>query len=174
MPCTTAGGPPIVTHVLFETAGASATMQSNNSSFTVSAGSNTPPFGWLDYAKNAADGTTTVPPGGTLSLAGWSADQQDGSPVSKVQLAIDGAVIGNAVLGDSRPDVATAYNDSRFTQSGWHLDYVVPGTLAGGPHTVTAVAFDSAGATATMRSNNSSFTVSGGASIKSLKHIIFM
>ena len=179
VPNTLAAGSHSVSAIAFDSAGASTLLPvGQNNTFTVTTGgSNTPPFGWLDYARNAANGTTTVAPGGTLSVVGWAADKEDGAPVAKVQISIDGSLIGNAVLGDPRPDVANALNNPAYTNSGWHLNYTVPATLAAGTHNVTAVAFDSAGASTTLSigQNGSNFTVSsGGGDITSLKHIIFM
>src|SRR5207237_2287778 len=76
--------------------------------------------------------------------------QEDGAPVSRVQVRIDGVAVGNATLGFSRPDVASAYGDNRYTNSGWRFSYNVA-SLALGTHTVTAVAFDSAGVSTVLR-----------------------
>ena len=152
VPLATATGSHTVTAVGFDSSGASASLASS-ASFTVV---NALPFGWLDNALNAANGTGSVAQGGTLSIVGWAVDVHDGAPVSKVQVFIDGSLIGNATLGDPRPDVASAFSNPAYTNSGWHLSYQVPNTLSVGQHTVTAVAFNSA---------NASATIGGGATI---------
>src|SRR5438105_9022716 len=79
------------------------------------------------------------------AVSGWAADNEDGSPVAKVEIRIDGTAVGNATLGFSRQDVADALNGLQYADSGvrcsLHIDKLAPGT-----HTVTAVAFDSIGA----------------------------
>ena len=110
---------------------------------------NTPPFGHLDEALNPANNSSTMAQNTTMIVAGWAADQQDGSPLTKVEIRIDGNSVGNATLGYSRPDVASAYGNSSFTNSGFQMMYNI-GTLASGTHTVTAVAYDSNGATTTL------------------------
>ena len=68
--------------------------------------------------------------------------------MAKVVVLIDGAPVGNATLGLSRPDVAAAFNDPRYTNSGYSFTYNV-GALAIGTHSVSTVAYDSAGASTT-------------------------
>jgi len=138
-----------VTAVAFDSAGVSTALRGSKA-ITVSAATNTPPFGWIDGAVNASDRTTTIPQNGTLAASGWAADQEDGSPVARVEVRIDGTTVGTAALGRSRPDVASAYNDPRYTNSGWSFSYNI-GTLAAGMHTVTAAAFDSSGASSTLQ-----------------------
>jgi hypothetical protein len=60
-----------------------------------------------------------------------------------VQVLIDGAALGTATLGQSRPDV-TAYPNS-----GWS-GYFSAATLSTGTHTVTTIATDSTGLTTTL------------------------
>ena len=61
---------------------------------------------------------------------------------SQVQILIDGAALGNATLGGSRPDVATALNNAAYTNSGWTFTYAAS-SFSVGAHTVTVVATDS-------------------------------
>src|SRR5437016_1702007 len=93
-----------------------------------------------------------------LRVRGWSADKEDGAPVMRVTILIDGNAVGNATVGLSRPDVAAAYNEPRYTNSGWFLDYNV-NSLSVGNHGAVAVAYDSQGAT-TLLGGPSAFTVS--------------
>src|SRR5205807_2493290 len=92
-----------------------------------------------------SNGSTTIAQYAMLMVAGWSADREDGAPVSRVQILIDGKVVGNATLGGARPDVASFYGDTRYTNSGFNFSYNIGG-MATGAHTVNAVATDSAGA----------------------------
>jgi hypothetical protein len=100
------------------------------------------PFGSLDSVLGVTTGTTTIPQLSTLRTTGWAADKEDGAPVSKVQISVDGVVAGNASLGLARPDVAVA--DPRYLNSGWSFDYNI-GSLSTGLHTIVAIAFDSKG-----------------------------
>ena len=125
---------------------------------TVTVSTNNPPFGYLEQAVNQANGTSTIPQSGTLYVNGWAADQEDKAPVAKVQVKIDGTVVGNATLGQARPDVASALGSSAYTNSGWTFSYNI-GSMAPGTHTVTVVATDSNGASTTL-TNSPTFTVS--------------
>src|SRR6185503_6197156 len=55
--------------------------------------------------------------------------------------------LGNATLGFPRQDVANAFNDPRFANSGWNFSYNI-GSMSTGSHTITAVAYDSEGSSA--------------------------
>ena len=142
-----------VTAVALDSAGVSTVLRGAKT-ITVAPAANTAPFGWIDGAVNASNGSTTIPQNGTLAASGWAADQQDGAPVARVQILVDGAAVGNAILGISRPDVASAYGDTRYTNSGWKFSFNI-GNLALGTHTITAVGIDSAGLAATLRGSKS-------------------
>jgi hypothetical protein len=133
-----------VTAVAYDKTGASTTIGSLQISVSASAPTNTPPFGSLDWALGASTNSSTVPQGTNLVVSGWAADKEDGAPVGHVAILIDNVVIGNATLGGSRADVAGYFNNSSYTGSGYQLTYNI-GSLASGAHTVTAVAYDSAG-----------------------------
>jgi hypothetical protein len=75
-------------------------------------------------------------------VEGWAADRIDGAPLSNVKVYIDGNLVGTPTLGLTRPDVATAYNDAAFTDSGYTLTYPAA-SLSLGSHSVTVVAIDS-------------------------------
>src|SRR6185437_3345711 len=154
---TLAQGAHQVTAVAWDSQGASATLPGHNGAGTITVTSaNTPPFGYMDYAHKNSDTTTTIPQNGTLVVGGWAADQEDGSPVAQVTIYIDGNGIGNARLGESRPDLG-----ARYSQGGWSFAYNV-GTMAPGTHHVTAVAFDSQGASTTLPSYNGAGTITIG------------
>jgi hypothetical protein len=148
-----APGSHTVTAVAFDSAGANTTLTPYNGAGPITVTTDSPPFGYLDQAVNASNGSTTLPQGSNLNASGWAADFEDGSPVARVEIRIDGLRVGNATLGGSRPDVASAWHDPRYTNSGWSFTYNI-GNLALGSHTVTAVAFDSAGASTTLTPYN--------------------
>src|SRR5437764_14589339 len=101
------------------------------------------------------------PQGDTLFVGVWTLSLHDALPIAKVQVFLDGTLIGNATLGLSRQDVASYFNRSDWGNSGWSLNYNV-GNLAAGSHTITAVAYDSRGATAQLGNNGGNvFTVTG-------------
>src|SRR5437660_779164 len=83
---------------------------------TITVTANTPPMGHLEQVAGS-NGSTTLAQNTTLTVAGWTADQEDGAPVSHVQIQIDGQAVGNATLGGARPDVAAYFGDSRYTNS---------------------------------------------------------
>ncbi|MDB6166581.1 MAG: repeat-associated core domain protein, partial [Lacunisphaera sp.] len=100
--------------------------------------SDEPPFGAFDYA----DGSVSA--GQNFSGNGWAADNEMGAPVSRVDILIDGSDVGDASLGDNRPDVSSAYGRGDFQYSGWHFSYNTGG-LSVGSHVVEMVARDNAG-----------------------------
>jgi hypothetical protein len=129
-----------VTAVAFDTVGRSAEL---GGAKTITVASNLPPFGWMDEAKDAADGDAAIPQNGNLFVRGWAVDNEDAAPVTRVEIRIDGVAVGNATLGSARQDIANAYGRQDFLASGWSLNVNI-GNLSLGQHTVTAVAFDSA------------------------------
>ncbi len=164
-----------VTAVATDSAGATATLSSYNGTGPITVvSSNTPPFGYLELI-NGHTGTQSMAQGSTMQVSGWAADKEDGSPVKSVQILIDGAAVGNATLGGSRPDVASAFGDSRYSSSGWSFSYNTS-SLSAGSHTVTAVATDSAGASTTLSSYQGTgpITITSSGSVQSIAHVFFM
>ena len=141
---------------------------------TVTTASTDTPFGYLDSNLGTTN-TTTVPQNTSLLASGWAADKVDGAPVAKVVILVDNQPVANAVLGYSRPDIAKAYNDTRYTNSGWEKAYNI-GNLAPGTHTLAAVAYNKAGASRRLQNSSGagSFVVPGNQSLSSIKHIIFV
>lgn len=111
---------------------------------------NTPPEGWLDSA------TSSVPVYGSLTVAGWAADNEMGAPVTRVDVLIDGVDVADAGLGGYRQDVANVSGRSDYLYSGFSKTVSV-GNLSVGSHTVSVRAVDNKGATTTLGS--ASFTV---------------
>ena len=70
---------------------------------------------------------------GTRRISGWVLD---GNGVVQLDVLLDGKVIGQAVYGDPRPDVAAVYPQYGNPNSGFHFDLDVS-TLAYGQHTIT-------------------------------------
>jgi PKD repeat protein len=166
-----------ISAIAYDSQGAVTTLPISHSganTFTVTG--DTAPFGFIDDAVNSTNGSTTVPQNGVVHIRGWAADKEDGSPVTRVQVLLDGASIGNATLGFSRPDVANTFGDSRYTNSGWVLDYNVGGAAVG-MHTVSAIAYDSQGAVASLpisHTGANTFTVTTAGSASSISHVLFM
>jgi hypothetical protein len=114
------------------------------------------PVGNLEEAVDAATGSSTIPSTHTLFVSGWVADPVDGSPMSNVQVLIDGNSVGTPTLGISRPDVASASSNPSYGLSGFDLSYPASSLVAGN-HVVTVTATDSGGLTTTL--NTVDFTV---------------
>lgn len=105
--------------------------------------------GWLDSAANPADGSSTFAQGAMLSASGWAIAPGDNASASKVQILIDGTPLGNATLGGSRPDVATAFGNANYANSGWTFSGSI-GSPSAGLHALSVVAFDNAFFSATI------------------------
>jgi hypothetical protein len=74
----------------------------------------------------------------TPTFSGWAVD--DVSPIRRIDILIDGKVIGSTTTSQSRPDVCAAYpNRSNCPYVGWKFN---PNTrfLTNGVHTLTAIA----------------------------------
>jgi hypothetical protein len=83
-------------------------------------------------------------------FGGWALDNN--GPISGVQIAIDGALLGSAEYGGSRPDVcATAGNHSGCPNVGWNA-FVDTGTLSNGNHTLAVTAITPQGQSSTVTS----------------------
>ena len=128
-----------------------------------------PPVGSLEAAIDSKTGSSTIPQADSLLVAGWVADPTDGSPLSNVKVYIDGTSIGTPTLDLPRPDVAAAYNNAAYTNSGYQLVYSVA-SLTPGTHAVTVVAIDSGGRSTTL--GPLTITVTGGSPAGSLEAAI--
>lgn len=87
-------------------------------------------------------GSSDGPFSGFARFGGWAVDTA-ASPISAVNIFVDGAAFGNAAYGASRPDVCAIYTTAAGCPDvGWN--YLLDTTLlANGPHVlqVTAVSF---------------------------------
>jgi hypothetical protein len=126
-----------ITVVGFDSAALAGTL-TNTATLNVTA--NRLPFGFLENGPAAAVQNTNV------TVSGWAADWEDGTPIAQVQIMMDGSPVGNATLGIARPDVSNAFGNPRFANAGWIFTFNI-GPLTVGNHTITAVAHDSLGAT---------------------------
>jgi RHS repeat-associated protein len=143
-----------VTAVAFDSAEASAVLGAGQSiTVTASSGSGNPPTGYTDVAVDPGDNDATLVQGTTLFVAGWACDPETGAPVSRVEVTMDGVVVGTATLGGERPDVAAVLG-SQCLYSGWTWTGNIRSVDIGG-HTVTAVAFDPGGAAAVLGAGQS-------------------
>jgi hypothetical protein len=106
------------------------------------------PVGNLELAIDATTHSTTVSKSDTLFVSGWAADYQSNGAVSTVTVYIDGTSVGNATLGVSRPDVASAYSNPSWGTTGYNLA-VSASSLSTGPHSVTTKATDAIGLSTT-------------------------
>ena len=127
------------TAVVTDTAGLTTTL--NPLSFTVTA-VYYPPVGNLEQAIDATTSASTVQQPDQLFVSGWAGDPQDGSPLSNVQVYIDGNAAGSVTTGVARPDV------SAYTNSGYTF-YYNSSSIAAGSHSVTVVAVNSKGLSTT-------------------------
>jgi hypothetical protein len=107
----------------------------------------TPPFGQIDSAVDSVTKSTTVAQSDSVVMKGWAADLIDGAPLSNVTAYIDGNPVGTPTLGIARPDVAAAQG-AAYLDSGFTFTYSVA-ALSLGSHTVTVIAIDSGGRSAT-------------------------
>ena len=82
------------------------------------------------YLDSPVSGTNLT---GIQNVSGWFLD---GSGVQSIEVLVDGNVVGQAVYGDSRPDVLKAYPQFKNGNAGYHyaLDTA---QFADGQHTVT-------------------------------------
>jgi N-acetylmuramoyl-L-alanine amidase len=83
--------------------------------------------GYVDNPVSSAELT------GIKNVSGWFLD---GSGVAKVEVLVDGSVVGEAAYGDARLDVQTAFPDFNNGKAGFH--YALDTTkFSEGQHTVT-------------------------------------
>jgi parallel beta-helix repeat protein len=101
----------------------------------------TPPVVWIDTPVAGA----TV--SGPVTVSGWALDNLSavGTAISSVQVLVDGAVVGNATYGTSRPDVCNILPGRPGCPNVGYTFTLNSGTLTLGPHTITVKATDSDG-----------------------------
>src|SRR5207248_439080 len=137
------------TVVAYDSQGATAQLPPSHSGANSLTGTaETRPPVTIGGSINPSDGGTTVAQNAVVHISGWAADKEDGAPVARVQVLLDGVAIGNATLGLSRPDV------TNYLNSGWALDYIQCYPARRSPD-LTVVAYDSQGATAQLPPSHS-------------------
>ncbi|MEH7106792.1 Ig-like domain-containing protein [Bacillus sp. JJ1764] len=100
------------------------------------------PTGYIDLPTQSA----TIKD--DMIVKGWFLD---GNGVAKIDVLVDGKIIGQAQYGLSRPDVARVYPQYNNQNSGYNL-VLSSKTLTNGPHTVTVRETGKTGATKTLDS----------------------
>ena len=120
-----------------------------------------------NWPKSGLSGTPTVwidvpAPGATVSgivaISGWAVDNAAavGTAISRVQVKVDGTIMGTASYGLNRPDVCAAYPGRSGCPNVGYSFYLNTSTLNVGSHTITVTATDS---DATPDSSSASVTV---------------
>src|SRR5947199_1003 len=84
----------------------------------------------IGYIDNPASGTTLL---GTKNVSGWFLHA---SGVANIEVLVDGAVAGQAVYGDTRPDVKNAFPQYNNRNAGFHFTLNTT-KYTDGLHTVT-------------------------------------
>ena len=105
------------------------------------------PIGSVDRIAGQPPSSTEVirVPEGAWEVLGWAANSRvAGGLVHRVELALDGRVIGTAELGLTRPDVALAFNSEDFRRTGWRVQVAGPVIPDSGTHRLS-VAIHGAG-----------------------------
>lgn len=88
---------------------------------------NLPAMGWID---SPSPGTVIS---GAYNVSGWLLD---GSGVKQIDVLVDGIQQGQAVYGDSRPDVYNVFPRYNNKNAGYHYS-LDTSTLSSGTHTIT-------------------------------------
>lgn len=93
---------------------------------------NDAPVGFFDVAKYEK---------GVFTAVGWSADKEDGAPLKKVIVYVDGKAAGEAEFLIDRQDVVNNFKNDKWLKSGWTMSVRIP--LNKGPHYSMALSYDS-------------------------------
>ncbi len=93
---------------------------------------NDAPVGFYDVAKYEK---------GVFTAIGWSADKEDGAPLKRVIVYVDGKAAGEAEFQIDRLDVVNVFKNANWLKSGWIMSVKIP--LNKGPHTSMALSYDS-------------------------------
>jgi hypothetical protein len=83
---------------------------------------------------------------GIVAVSGWAIDSAStvGTAITSVQVKVDGAAVGSAAYGISRPDVCAAYPGRPGCPKVGYSYSLDTAVLASGSHTITVSATDSA------------------------------
>jgi hypothetical protein len=82
-----------------------------------------------------APSTSASSVSGVLDVQGWAVDARatSGPGVALVRISLDGAYVTEAVLGDERADVESAFGPT-FAGAGWQATLDLPSLVTSGPH----------------------------------------
>jgi sugar lactone lactonase YvrE len=121
----------------------SATDANGNSS-SVNVTANVPPPNVLPtvYIDSLAPGAVIA---GTVTVSGWAIDNSNmiGTAISKVQVALDGTVMGTATYGISRADVCNVYPGRPGCPNVGYTYQLNVSSVTSGSHRLCALATDS-------------------------------
>ena len=141
-----------VTVSVVGTGAAGGSSGSAGSSAAGGSGGSTEP--WVNIDSPTAGSAVT----GTITVSGWTLDTMaGGTPISFVQVFVDGAYVGDASYGVSRPDVCASFPGPNCPNVGYTF-LLNTGNYAQGSHVVTVTAIDSSSPPLT-NSASASFTV---------------
>jgi hypothetical protein len=96
---------------------------------------NDAPMGFYDIAKYEK---------GVFTGIGWAADKEDGAPLKKILVYVDGKAVGEAKYYTDRSDVVSMYKNDRWLKSGWRVSEKIP--LNKGLHSSMALIYDNSDA----------------------------
>ncbi len=146
-------------HTLDVTATASTgAHETSNASFSVANSSGGPPIKMFIDQPGAQNAVVV----GLTTVSGWAID--DNGPIASVTILVDGASMGTATYGNSRPDVCAAY-PGRTCNSGWtfSLDTTL---IPDGSHTLQVAGVSTGGDRLTLSTR---FTVANWTSNNPMK-----
>jgi hypothetical protein len=103
---------------------------------TVPSNTNAFPFGFTDIP---VPGETVS---GTIEVAGWALDE---IRIDRVEIYLDGQLIGNATYGNPRPDVEHDYPGRPGTPNFGFIFILDTTSYSNGSHTIEALAVNSSG-----------------------------
>ncbi len=95
-------------------------------------------LGFIDAVGDSSP-KPKVPADTDIIVFGWAADSDNGAPVSRVDVYIDGTLEGEATLGITRSDVTDTLRRQDYARSGWSLR-IPASSLIPGTHFVAATA----------------------------------
>jgi hypothetical protein len=114
----------------------------SNTSVSTEIVTNTIPFGFLD---SPAPGEKIS---GIFTVYGWALD--DNRPIERVEIYLDGKLIGVAEYGEPRPDVANAFPGRDGSPNFGYSFQLDTSLFSNGSYTISALAFSSPNAKAYM------------------------
>ncbi|HEY1220545.1 MAG: Ig-like domain-containing protein [Bryobacteraceae bacterium] len=110
---------------------------------------------------------------GTVTVAGWAIDNAVtvGTAISRVQVLVDGAAVGNATYGVNRSDVCAAYPSRPGCPNVGYSYSLNTAALTAGSHTITVTATDSASPADTGSVSLTVTVIAGAAAVIPSVHI---